>query len=86
MANIISWSVVCAICQFSLYIPYLMSTFDIAIPEKIAAIAKPNIIKIGINKCINQNIFIIIFIHILIYIFFNIFFALFAMFLYVFLE
>ena len=33
-----------------------MSTFDIAIPEKIAAIAKPNIIKIGIIAVIKINI------------------------------
>ncbi len=33
-----------------------MSTFDIAIPEKIAAIAKPNIIKIGTIAVIKINI------------------------------
>jgi hypothetical protein len=33
-----------------------MSTFDIAIPEKIAAIAKPNIIKIGTMAVIKINI------------------------------
>jgi hypothetical protein len=32
-----------------------MSTFDIAIPEKIAAIAKPNIIKIGTMALIKIN-------------------------------
>ncbi len=33
-----------------------MSTFDIAMPEKTAAIAKPNIIKIGTIAVIKINI------------------------------
>ena len=34
---------------------YLISTFDIAIPEKIAAIAKPKIINIGTIAVIKIN-------------------------------